>query len=219
MSMLPTAVFATTIDRVTTLESEIMAIAEANQTRVDNLREVRAQLRPLVDELLNLVPQRTQADVLPDVVGSWHCLWSSQRFGSPSTSTVDFTQVYQVVFSEGYYWNVARKISALGSVETSFLRGQFEDRGDFLDIEFTDTFSAPAWFGPGADLVTLGIGAEVGAITGRDDSMDGPFSPIGMRGTLANAYASGKLRIVVGGGVDDDVKALIIFEREKRTLP
>ena len=175
--------------RVAELKSQIITIATANQTRRDNILEVRAELQPLVYELLSITPERTESEKAEQVAGGWYSLWSDYRFGP----FVDYAQVYQVVDLDGFYYNISRNVAPFGTT-TNYLRGKFADAGAFLRIEFTRSFSVSDWLLAGQDLVELSGAAESGVINGPDDAR----GPIGIQGNLKNAYVDSELRIVVG---------------------
>ena len=144
-------------DLMATLEIQIFEIANANTLRTDNLASVHNQLQPLVDELIKLAPRRTETQKLPEVVGSWKNVWSDLNI-SPNTN---LSQVYQVVFADGFYYNISRERSAEGD-RTSFLRGAFADNTDYLDIQFTRQFFITGWLPSGTNLVKIGTDAESG---------------------------------------------------------
>jgi hypothetical protein len=172
------------------LERRIVAIARANTTRVDNREEVRASLEPLVRELLARVPDKPESADAPLVTGAWKSEWSN-LFIDPRA---DLSRVYQVVFPEGFYYNVS--LYTLGATtRTNFLRGAFTDAGDFLDIRFTSDGFAPAWLPTGTDLVTAARLVEDGFLPLEADAGS---RAVGRRGTLRNAYVSRYLRVVTG---------------------
>lgn len=197
---------ATTVsapERVEVLKSEIVAIAAANQLRQDNLAEVRADIQPLVDELVSLVPVRTEAQKKGEVLGAWHNLWSDMPFGP----ALDYTHIYQTVHEGGYYYNISRELPPSGE-RTGFLRGSFTDAGDRYNIVFTRNFSVESWLPVGTRLLSAGAAAEQGTITGDDQP-----GPVGVRGELQNTYVDSELRIVTGKSTTDSKTSLFVLER------
>lgn len=191
-------------DRITTLKSAITSIAKANQARHDNTADVRAELQPLVDELVSLVPVRAEAEKLPTVVGGWQNLWTDMSFRG---GYVDDANIYQVVYADGYYYNISR-ITPPDGEATGFLRGSFVDAGDHLDIEFTRNALSLEWLRSGADLIRAGQAVE----TGEMHVTDRP-GPIGVRGRLQNTYVDEDLRIVIGQSSTDAQDSLFVLTR------
>jgi hypothetical protein len=190
--------------RVAHLKSQIITLATANQTRRDNIVEVRAELQPLVDELLSITPERAESEKAAQVAGGWYSLWSDYRFGP----FVDYAQVYQVVDLDGFYYNISRNVAPFGTT-TNYLRGAFVDAGSFLRIEFTRSISVNDWLTAGQDLVELSAAVESGAIDGPDD----PRGPIGVEGNLQNAYVDSELRIVVGRSDGEPSDGMFVLVR------
>ena len=195
---------ADTESRIAALKSEIRTIALENQLRQDNLPEIRAQLQPLVDELESLVPARTESQKKEQVVGVWHSLWSDMSFGP----VVDYANVFQVVYPEGFYYNISREVLPNGAVATGYLRGSFADVGDSYRIEFTRNAIADGWFDPGVDLWSAGLAVENGTVR----VMDVP-GPVGVRGDLQNVFVDEDLRIVVGKSDDDEADSMFVLSR------
>ena len=193
-------------DRATQLQIEIFEIAQANTFRTDNLDSVHTQLQPLVDELVKLTPARTETEKLSEVVGSWRNVWTDLKF-DPST---DLTQIYQVVFADGYYYNISRERAAEGD-RTSFLRGAFFDNTDFLNIQFTREFTIQGWLPQGTNLVKIGADAESGSLGGVDVA---DSRAVGITGQLYNSYVNGDFRIVQGSSSNRPTeKGLYILTR------
>jgi hypothetical protein len=195
--------------RIEQLKLSIRTIAAANTSRTDNYLEVRNQLQPLVNELLELAPDRLEAEKLPQVLGGWRNLWSDQPFGEG----VDPTQVYQAVSKDGYYYNISKTLTAKGEF-TSFLRGMYSDQGSYLRIEFTANSISPGFQPIGTSVLTLAEDFEAQKIPAT--AIGGP---IGVTGILINAYVDEELRIVTGNSVSDTDLSLFILERAPTFAP
>ncbi|WP_413560657.1 PAP/fibrillin family protein [Bdellovibrio sp. HCB209] len=187
-------------DRIEELKQQILEISRNAQGEYDgddNDPAVRAELDPLVDELVSLVPVRSETEKLPQVVGSWQQVWSDGPGGGPAGSGGALAAaVFQVVFPDGYYWNVAKNTIA-GVNSMGFLRGKFAIDTDKLNIEFTKSVGSPGWVSEGTESYMLAMRAEVGAY----DIVPTP-GPIGKKGFLANTYVDEDIRICRGGGDD-----------------
>ncbi|WP_413586945.1 PAP/fibrillin family protein [Bdellovibrio sp. HCB274] len=200
-------------DRVSELKELILEIANNARGEFDNednSAEARAALDPLVDELVSLVPQKTETKKLPLVVGSWKQVWSDGPGGGPPGSGGTLADsVFQVVFPDGYYWNIGK--NQVGETKSmGYLRGKFTIDVNKLDIEFTKSVGSPGCAPDDTESYLLAMQAETGAF----DSMPTP-GPIGKKGFLANTYVDEDLRICRGGGDDFGTGTyLYILERE-----
>jgi hypothetical protein len=193
---------------IESLEAAIISVARANTTRLDNLRQIRAELEPLVGQLLALVPDVPENQDAQKVAGAWKSEWSD-LFTSPNT---DLTMVYQVVSPLGFYYNISRSTFQNGEARANFLRGAYVDQGQALAIEFTSDSFAPAWLPAGADLVTIASLAESGFLQLEPD----PTSrAVGRRGILRNVYVSDTLRIVTGNS-ETRPESLFVLTRADR---
>ncbi|MFW7378904.1 MAG: hypothetical protein ACOH5I_08870 [Oligoflexus sp.] len=189
--------------RITEIKQEIKQIARENIDRTDNFLEVRNQLQPLVNEIVELSPNRLEAEKLDQVVGAWRNLWSDQEFG-PGT---DPKQVYQSVSPDGYYYNISLANTPRGEF-TNFLRGAYNDEGSYLRIEFTDNALTEGFYEPGTEIFELAEDFEAGKI--EANSIPGP---IGVKGVLINLYVDEDLRIVTGNSTSDSALRLFVLER------
>ncbi|WP_413294601.1 PAP/fibrillin family protein [Bdellovibrio sp. HCB185ZH] len=201
-------------DRVAELKQQILEISHAAQGEYDgddNSADVRAQLDPLVAELVSLVPARTETEKLPQVVGSWQQVWADGPGGGIPGAGALANAVFQVVFPDGYYWNVAKNKIA-GVEAMGFLRGKFAIDTDKLNIEFTKSVGSPNWVAAGRESYLLAMRAEVGSY----DKIPTP-GPIGKKGFLANTYVDEDIRICTGGGADFGTGTyLYVLERKSQ---
>ncbi|SMF42723.1 hypothetical protein [Pseudobacteriovorax antillogorgiicola] len=189
--------------RIDVLKGMIVAISKDNTANMENRLEVRNQLDPLVNELLELSPSQTEGERASLVAGAWKSLWSDQSFGFG----VDYQQVYQVVSEDGYYYNIS-KVQGPEGVFTNFLRGAYESQGSYLAIEFTANELSPGFFPAKTQLVNLAEDFEAGLI--NSFSIPGP---IGVTGVLMNIYVDDELRLVYGNSVSDTRPRLFVLER------
>jgi hypothetical protein len=191
VSITATGAFATGSDataEVRALEDQILALARANTTNADRA-PIRAQLDPLVDALVALVPKGDEADSLPHVARGWKTEWSDLQIDPRA----DKSAVFQVVSAAGHYWNITRYLNADGTVLTNFLRGAFTPEGPVLNIRFTDDLIGPGWPASGTSLIDLAAQAEAGVV--EADRIADSFA-YQFAGTLDNIYVSDRLRIV-----------------------
>ena len=86
------------------LKRQITKIAEQNQSRLDNFKEVREQLEPLVQELLAETNQ-TLEERDAGKIGAWQQLWTDDTDDTKPNSffaTVDRSRTFQVVSGVGH---------------------------------------------------------------------------------------------------------------------
>ncbi len=176
------------------LKSFIVNTARSFQGKCDaddNRPEFRQRLENLIPVLLKLAPKQTEAEKLPKVAGGWQQIWADQSGGAPGTC-VSAKDIYQVVFAEGYYWNISKNISARGEA-LGLLRGTYEVLPEFLRIEFTDLAFSVTYPPRGTNLIALAARAERREFTALPKNF-----PVGLKGDLANIYVDDTLRIVRG---------------------
>jgi hypothetical protein len=176
------------------LKSFIVNTARSFQGKCDaddNRPEFRQKLENLVSVLLKLAPKQTEAEKLPKVAGGWQQVWADQSGGAPGTC-VSAKDIYQVVFSEGYYWNISKNITSNGEA-LGLLRGTYEVLPELLRIEFTDQAFSPVYPPKGTKLVELAAKAERREFTALPKNF-----PVGLKGDLANIYVDDTLRVVRG---------------------
>jgi hypothetical protein len=197
---------------VTTLKAAIVNTAKSFQGKCDaddNLPEFRKKLDPLINRLVEITPKQTEAQKLPRVAGGWQQVWADQVGGAPGTC-VSGSDIYQVVFREGYYWNISKNITASGQ-SLGLLRGTYQVLPDLLRIEFTDLAFSPKYPPVGTDLVKLATRAEQ-----REFTAFPKVFPVGLKGDLANVYVDRSIRIVRGKS-DADANTTSLFILVKAT--
>ena len=91
------------------LKSQIVTIAAKNTNRLDNWVEVRAELEPLVEELVARSGQSVDERV-EGKVGSWKQLWTDDTDDTrPNNafSSLDRARTFQVVDADGFFYNIS----------------------------------------------------------------------------------------------------------------
>jgi hypothetical protein len=177
------------------LKEQILAIAFENQTRQDNLSQVRAQLDPLINRLVMITPPRTEPEKLYQVLGGWKQVWSDAPFFRPSRSgSYDLKNIYQVVFN-GYYWNIARFLPTDQKAQTQFLRGKFGVTPQSLKpVIFTKDVFGVGDIPQNSDVINYAIRAESGEYNAQPAV---GFSPVGLpQSPLVNQYVDDDFRIL-----------------------
>jgi len=198
--------------RIEQLKREIVRIgrrATAELKRQNEFRpETRVALDPLVAELARLAPAKSLTQQLAYSLGAWKNIWSDLPF-----TTAIASQIYQVVFPGGYYYNISRYERG-NEVYTSFLRGEYLLRESDLAINFTKAVKDEGFPRRGSDIYRLAMRAEQGEF---DTNLDEENSRgVGQRGNLVTFYIDDEIRVIGGGTLDGSVpSSLFILERVK----
>jgi hypothetical protein len=212
---------------VQALKKQILAIASANTTRTDNIKEVRAQLDPLVRQLAVYFAANRPADEAQKTQGVWKNVW----YDNPDIDRGPFflklkrETIYQVV-EPGYYYNVSdSRVRVLGlplGTIHSFLRGNYsiirpateQNKGEeglnTIALEFADLR-----FKFGRRPTDEPIREQVRAIAERETfSLPSP-GPRGVKGELWNLYLDDDVRIAAGFQADKPSELqLYVLQRE-----
>jgi len=116
---------------VQALKKEILSQAEAWQGQGDPDGSKQAALTTKVNRLLQLCPQSSVQERLPLIAGAWQQVWGPYTYRDKSRGTdprLDPKRIYQVVFKDGYYYNVSPSLDSKGVAknQTILLRGEYK---------------------------------------------------------------------------------------------
>lgn len=172
-------------------KTRILEISRANQTRTDNRAEVTAQLRPYVELLVRVAPERSQAETLQLLLGPWYSLWTNQEFRG---NTPNLARIFQVVRA-GHYYNLSDSTGPGGATFINALRGAYAPVADTFAIRFTRNAVLPGSLvgKTGEEVAALAAGIEDGSI-----AVTPVPGPIGITGQLGVVYVDEDLRISDG---------------------
>ena len=201
------------------LIDEIVDIANQNMNRLDNFKEVRRELDPLVNELQKYQDLSAE-ESLERKIGSWKQLWTDDADDLRANNffqTVDRDQTYQIVFEGGVFYNLTVIRTPLGRL-SGFLRGVYSpDSIDqkTLNLEFTKlSLRRRGLSRDGGELSTLtqdledGVIGSFGLPFGTDRF---PRGPVGAKGTIRTIYIDDFLRIDIGQNKADGVEDLFVL--------
>ncbi len=131
------------------LKAEILALASEygrlalEEREGDETLEKQNSLVPLVNRLIALNPQPPASERISTIAGVWRQVWGPYNYRSEERIVTDefkVDEIYQVVFEEGYYYNVSpSKFFFFEYI--SLLRGEFsisETKPNGLDVRFTN---------------------------------------------------------------------------------
>lgn len=199
------------------IKSEIMEIALENFDRRDNLAETRKQLEPLVNQLIEVSNYQAAPAVeeLAITSGAWKEIFSDDIEPDPPGFTTDRDGVYQIVTPDGYFYNLGELRGPFGVRAVGILRGEYEDAGEFLNIEFTDVSVRLGRIDRVGNLVDFIEGIESGSIRTLPTPGDNrvPNGPVGARGEIKNLYIDDTMRIATGQNFADGTMDLYVLIR------
>lgn len=208
------------LNSVSGLKSEILKIAEFYLGQPDKDFKIQNTLVPYVDKLLELNPQPPVEDRLDLLDGRWQQVWGPYEYRKYDRSvdpTLDTSKIYQVVFKEGYYYNVSNVLDedTKKSRGTTLLRGEFELGGGVkLPVRFTSLKRLKTFPPRGLSYTDLAELAE-------NDQLDGlrkvlPNWVVKLffgRGVLNEVYTDEDLRITYGTSKQAEAPFLYILKR------
>ena len=197
-------------------KQSIYELVEVNAERIDNFPEVRAEL----ENYVNIILSNTNGEKkgFEEKVGIWKQLWTDDADdlrANNAFQTTDRRRTYQVVFDNGFFYNLTEVKTLLGRF-SGFLRGVYELDGEVLNLEFTKLRLKRGNLGPEEDLGNLTTLFEEGKlkntfkIPGSDKY---PNGPVGATGKIRTVYIDDDMRIDVGSNDADGVDDLFILRR------
>lgn len=206
---------ATLPPELQSVRQQVIEVCRANTTRTDNIRQVRSQLDPLVDQLAQWFNANRPDNEVALTQRPWKSIWyddptidefSNASFG-PISFSLDREQVYQVV-EDGYYYNVSESTWRLFGIPfkvQNFLKGAYTvtrpaspanagaARLNTVDLEFVFNAIKPGRLRDGIDLRRLVRGVNTRLVPTQRVP-----GPIGVTGELWNVYIDETLRISAG---------------------
>jgi hypothetical protein len=214
------------LDRADILKNEIIDLARKYEQLAlidregDEDLKKQESLEVLVEELIELKPQPEVKDRIGLIVGVWRQIWGPYNYRSeerivPEDTIVD--EIYQAVFSDGYYYNVSPNRLFNRFEYISLLRGEYtisESNPNGLNVEFTGLRfnrvrpdNMPIWA-----LASLA----------ESNNLPQPFNIVPdfivqnnfQGGTLVEVYTDSDLRILYGTN-DTDFNVPFIYIMEK----
>lgn len=193
---------------VAAIKADILALSQSFVGQGDPDFTRQRALEVLVAELLAAAPQPPVKDRLDLLDGPWHQIWGPYDYRGGDRGTVDpkltVDEIYQVVFREGYYYNVN---PVRGKDRIALLRGEFQlvpGQPDMLRVRFT---RFPGNKGRPADMPLWGLAAlaEAGKLPAKTTIVPGFIVRWFFGGgVLREVYTDRDMRITYGGDRVDD---------------
>ncbi len=193
---------------VAVIKADILALAQSYIGQGDPDFSKQRALELLVRELLGAAPQPPVRERLDLLAGPWYQVWGPYDYRNDDRGTVDpkitVDEIYQVVFREGYYYNVN---PVRGKDRIALLRGEYNlvpGYPDMLAVRFTRfpgnkgrPEDIPIW-----ELAAL---AEAGKLPDKTTIVPGFIVRWFFGGgALREVYTDADMRITYGGGRVDD---------------
>lgn len=136
---------ATASPEVARLKAEIVALASTYTGQGDPDFSKQESLDVLVDKLVALAPAQPIAQRLDVLAGTWKQVWGPYDYRNNDRGVdpeLGVNEIYQVVFKDGYYYNVSPlyKNGDRSKERIGLLRGEFKLDGNddqALNVKFT----------------------------------------------------------------------------------
>lgn len=196
-----------TVDEV---KSQILDIANQYKGMADPDFIIQNELMPYVDRLLELSPQVPVAERISTLAGPWKQVWGPYEYRKNDRNvdpTLDIDNIYQVIFEDGYYYNVGNQLDKkTGQVKkVTLLRGEFEvASGDDLNVRFTKLNNVKR-IPEGLTYLDLPALSESNTLKGEKTSLWSWIVKLTFPGgTLSEIYTDSNLRLAIGNSVDSD---------------
>lgn len=208
------------LNEVEELKAEILKIAEYYQGQADQNQAIQNTLVPYVDKLLKVSPQPPVEDRLEFLNGRWQQVWGPYEYRKYDRSvdpTLDTSKIYQVVFKEGYYYNVSNVLDkdTGKSSGTTLLRGKFKLGGGVkLPVRFTSLKRIKTFPPRGLSYTDLAELAENDQLDGLKKVLPNFIVRLFFgKGVLNEVYTDETLRITYGTAKKADAPFLYILKR------
>lgn len=202
------------------IKREIFALAESYKGQGDPDLSKQRSLEILVDQLLASNPQAPVSERLDLLSGAWQQVWGPYKYRGNDRgvdSKIDPDHIYQIVFSEGFYYNVNPTLDRNGNAKKIvLLRGEYEvdlRREDVLTAKFTDLRQIKN-LPSGLRFIDLPELSEAGSLPGERTSLPSFLVRRFFKGgLLKEVYTDDELRVTFGSGSDGDVQNYIYILR------
>jgi hypothetical protein len=211
---------ASDLNTVSELKAEILTIAEFYQGLPDQDFKIQKTLNPYVEKLTEISPQGPVADRIDVLDGRWQQIWGPyeyRKYDRTVDPSLDVTKIYQVVFKDGYYYNVSNTLDKKTgkSKGTSLLRGEFKVGSDNdLNVRFTNLRRIKTKPPVGLSYTDLAELSENDQLEGERNVLPGFIVRLFFGGgTLKEVYTDKDLRIAYGTSKDALAPFLYILKR------
>jgi hypothetical protein len=228
-SGLPTVWAFTPARELTTPEavkSELLAVAQSHHGEGDPNLEIQHELEPYIKRLIELKPQLPISERKQMLVGAWQQVWGPYDYRNTQKRgvdpTVDANHIYQIVFPEGYYYNVANVLDRKTHQpkQTILLRGEYTIKDqNRVDVQFTNLRKLAAIPPDTTEYIALPARSESGELAGQKTVLWSWLVRLLIGGgTLQEVYTDEDLRLTYGSS-GDETPYLYVLKRVEATKP
>ncbi|MCO5144005.1 MAG: hypothetical protein M9962_13020 [Oligoflexia bacterium] len=128
------------------LKEEILSLAKSYEGQGDPDQSKQKSLDKLVNKLLALKPMPPASERISLIIGTWRQVWGPYEYRKDDGSVdpeLGVNEIYQVVFKDGFYYNVAPfyKNGNRSQEKIGLLRGEYQlvtEAKNALSVKFTD---------------------------------------------------------------------------------
>lgn len=206
------------------IKRQILELAQSYAGQADPDQSKQKTLEPLVEKLVRENPMPPVSDRIKLLAGAWKQVWGPYDYRNDDGGIdpkLGIAEIYQVVFADGYYYNVAPFYpnQTRDREQVGLLRGEFTlDSGDpnGLSVKFTDypgVEPRPA----NTNIWDLAAVAEAGQLQNKITIVPSWIVKLFFKGgKLEEVYTDGDLRILYGSkGKPGARRFLYIMSRVK----
>lgn len=203
------------------IKADLLALAESFQGQGDPDFAKQKQLQPLVDELLAASPQPPLSERIELLRGTWQQVWGPYDYRNDDRGVdpqlANPAEIYQVVFPDGYYYNVAPLQKPGKALRIGLLRGKYkllDDQPDTLRVRFTK-YPGVEGRPEATPLWELPPQAEAGTLENKTTIVPGWIVYLFFGGGyLREVYTDDTLRLTYGSeNLDDPMPELYVLRR------
>lgn len=197
------------------LRKTILSIAEHYRGQEDPNGSKQKYLEYYIRQLINISNPISIEEKVKRLRGGWEQVWGPYRFDRLDGFQLDANNMYQIIYPEGYYYNVGFS-TFYGQATTGFVRGEYEISGDRLEVHFTENQFAAGFLPEKINLVDLGKLKEAHFLK----TQDVPGGISGEAAYLNEVYVDNLLRITYGSrDGSDDTRELYVLKRIEKIKP
>lgn len=206
------------------LKAQILTLAKSYEGQGDPDQSKQKTLEPLVARLIELKPMPPVADRISTVSGVWKQVWGAYDYRNEKGGVdpkLGVKEIYQVVFADGYYYNVAPFYPDKNKnrEQVGLLRGEFSldpEDSNVLLVKFTDY--------PGVEPRPMGVHIWDLAAIAEAGQLQNEITIVPrwlvkllfQRGKLEEVYTDHDLRILYGSNIKPNARRfLYIMSRIK----
>ncbi len=195
---------------VESVKTELVKVASQYIGQGDPDFKIQNELMPYVERLLELAPQEPIKNRLDLLAGAWQQVWGPYEYRKNDRSvdpTTDVNNIYQVVFPDGYYYNVTNNLNRFSKDirKVTLLRGEFNvNGGDDLKVQFNKLTSIKK-LPENLRHVDLPALSESNELAGEKTDLSSELVKRFFKGgILSEVYTDADLRITIGQSDDEN---------------